>query len=86
MAGKGGARPNAGRKPKDVENRMRDLVSPYIPEAIQSVVNIMKTAEKDSDRLAASKLIIEYVYGKPKESMDIQVSDPLIFKLPKHGD
>ena len=29
MAERGGARPNSGRKPKDEENRIRDLMLPY---------------------------------------------------------
>jgi hypothetical protein len=67
---KGGVRPGAGRKPKADEKRMRDKVSPYVEGAIEEVVRIMKHAEKDADRLAASKLIIEYWGGKPQISID----------------
>ena len=34
MAGKGGARPGAGRKPKADEERLRDLLSPYMPDVV----------------------------------------------------
>ncbi len=67
---KGGARPGAGRKPKADEQRMRDMVSPYIPEAISTVVNIMQNAEKESDRLSASKLLIAYYAGQPPQHID----------------
>lgn len=67
----GGARKGAGRKPKADEERLRDLISPHIPNAIETVVHIMKTGEKDSDRISASKLLIEYLYGKPKQQTDV---------------
>ena len=71
MAGKGGARPNSGRKPKDEENRIRDLMKPHSIEAINCLANIIKnTTARDSDRISASKIIIEYTYGKPKETVE----------------
>jgi hypothetical protein len=70
MAGKGGAIPGNGRKSKADEARMRDMVSPYIPQAIERVVQIMQLAEKDSDRLAAAKLLIAYYAGQPPQFID----------------
>jgi hypothetical protein len=70
MAGKGGVIPGQGRKPKAEEARMRDKVSPYIPEAIEAVVRIMQSGEKDSDRLAAAKLLIAYYAGQPPQFID----------------
>ena len=70
MAGKGGVIPGQGRKSKAEEARMRDMVSPYIPQAIECVVNILQNGEKDSDRLAASKLLIAYFAGQPPQSID----------------
>lgn len=71
MAGKGGARPNAGRKSKADEQRIRDLTSPYVEGAIEKVVSIMQGADKASDQLAAAKLLLEYHFGKPKQQTDI---------------
>ena len=71
MAERGGARPNAGRKPKDEENRIRDLMQPYSLDAVQCLANIIKDeTAKNSDRISASKLVIEYTYGKPKETIE----------------
>jgi len=67
---KGGARPGAGRKSKAYEARMRDMVSPYIPDAIQTVYNIMQNGEKESDKLAAAKLLIAYYAGQPPQHID----------------
>lgn len=78
----------AGRKPKDEENRIRDLMQPYSLDAIQCLASIIVNEKaRDSDRISASKLIIEYTYGKPKETVDqnITMSDFNIKELFKVG-
>lgn len=75
MAERGGARPNSGRKPKDEENRIRDLMLPYSLDAIQCLANIvLDDKAKNNDKISASKIIIEYCYGKPKETIDNNVT------------
>lgn len=65
----------AGRKPKDEENRIRDLMQPYSLDAIQCLASIITNElAKDSDRISASKLVIEYTFGKPKETVDQNIS------------
>ena len=61
----------AGRKPKDEEQKIRDLMKPYSLDAIQCLANIILDEKaRHSDRISASKLIIEYTYGKPKETVE----------------
>ena len=60
----------AGRKPKAEEQRIRDILSPYREETIEKVVNIMRTAEKESDQLSAAKLLMSYDWGLPKQQID----------------
>lgn len=75
MSNRGGARPNSGRKPKDEENRIRDLMMPYSLDAIQCLANIIiDDKAKNADRISASKIIIEYTYGKPKETVDTNLT------------
>lgn len=75
MSNRGGARPNAGRKPKDEENRIRDLMMPYSLDAIQCLANIVVDEKaRHSDRISASKIIIEYTYGKPKETVETNLT------------
>lgn len=69
----GGARIGAGRKSKADEERLRDKLSPWVSTAIETVVHVMQNAAKESDRLAAAKLIIEYLYGKPKQTVDTNI-------------
>lgn len=75
MSNRGGARPNSGRKPKDEENRIRDLMMPYSLDAIQCLANIVVDEKaRHSDRISASKIIIEYTFGKPKETVDTNLT------------
>jgi len=72
MAGTGGKRPGAGRKRKDEENRIRDLMKPHSEEAIKCLGKIITSKNSnDRDRISASKIIIEYTYGKPKETSEV---------------
>lgn len=90
MSNRGGARPNSGRKPKDEENRIRDLMMPYSLDAVQCLANIVVSEKsKDADKISASKIIIEYAYGKPKErvendinitGVDFNIKDIVAFK------
>ena len=79
---RGGKRPNAGRKTKAEEQRIRDILSPYRDETILKVVTIMRSAEKESDQLAAAKLLMSYDWGLPKQSVDVTSDNkPFILKL-----
>lgn len=68
---KGGARPGAGRKPKDEENRIRDLMKPYSIDAVVCLADIIRSEKsRDADKISAAKLIIAYTYGNPKETIE----------------
>lgn len=80
---RGGKRPNAGRKPKADEQRIRDILSPYREETIKKVVHIMRSAEKESDQLAAAKLLMSYDWGLPTQRTELSSSgdEPFILTL-----
>ena len=86
MAGKGGAIPGNGRKSKADEERIRDLTSPYVPKAIETIVRIMEHGEKESDRLSAAKLLLAYNWGLPRQQVDA-TSDgkPINITIVEHG-
>jgi hypothetical protein len=68
----GGARPNAGRKTIVEEQRIKDLVSPYLSDAVKTICNIMKDNNaKDADRVSAAKLLLAYGFGNPKTEVDL---------------
>lgn len=66
----GGYRPNAGRKPKADEEKLRDKLSPYATKAIETVINLMENGENDMVKLQAAKLFFSYNWGMPKQSID----------------
>jgi hypothetical protein len=72
MSKHGGARQGAGRPPKADEERIRDLVSPFREKTIKTVIDILENAQKDSDRLAAAKLLLAYDFGTPKQTVEMK--------------
>lgn len=48
------------------------------PDALNVIVQLMQTADKDSVRLAAAQSIIERAYGKPVQPADVSVSGGLM--------
>ena len=71
MAKRGGKREGAGRKPLALEHKARDLTSPYIPNAVAVLVEIMEKGEKDADRISAARILMSYYWGQPKQQADI---------------
>jgi hypothetical protein len=78
--GHGGKRNNAGRKTIIEEHRIKDLTSPYVVDAINVIIQIMQTAEKETDKLSAAKLLLAYHFGQPSQQMDITTQGEPITK------
>jgi len=64
--GHGGKREGAGRKAKSDEQQLIEKLSPLEDMAHQK----LKAAIKDGEQWAI-RLFFEYMYGKPKQSMDV---------------
>lgn len=70
---RGGKREGAGRKPKDIENRVGALSISALTDVFgseQNAFNHIAEQAKELDgreALAFIKLLIEYAYGKPKD-------------------
>jgi hypothetical protein len=80
--GWGGPRPNSGRPPGPARHpsslkKMRELAQSYTEEAIEALVDIMRTAEEPRDRLLAINILLDRGYGKPKEHVQIEQQDTL---------
>lgn len=72
----GGARDNAGRKPKADEIKLIERLTPLADSAFQALATGLK--EKNP---AYVKMWFEYFYGKPKQQMDI-TSNGTTIQLP----
>lgn len=66
---RGGARPGAGRKPKADEARLIEKLSPLENKAHE----VLKAAIKDGEQWAI-KMYFEYMYGKPRQQTDIDLT------------
>lgn len=71
MGTRGGVRPNSGRKTKDEEQRITELMKPYSLDAVRCLAEIViNENSKDTDKISASKLILAYTYGNPKDTVE----------------
>ena len=67
----GGARKGAGRKPKSEELKVQKLGINAIVDVYGSVEDYYKHIAKESkDSFPHLKLLQEYVFGKPKETIE----------------
>ena len=68
----GGAREGAGRKPKADELKMVELGTNAILSVYGSIEKYWEHIARESkDSLPHLKMLQEYVYGKPKEKIDV---------------
>lgn len=84
MAEHGGKRQGAGRKPKAEEEKAKKL-------SIKALIDVFGSEEKAFNHAASKslednkqayqyyKLLIEYAYGKPKETKDVNVEMQPVF-------
>jgi hypothetical protein len=61
-----GGNKNAGRKPKAEEQNLVEKLTPLIPKGYKALESGL-----DDDQSWAVKLFFEYLYGKPKQSVDV---------------
>lgn len=65
---------NPGGRPKS-DYRLKELAQQYTEEALQTLVEIMRTSDDDKARVSAADKIHDRGYGKPAQSVDITNSD-----------
>jgi len=61
-----GGNKNAGRKPKAEEQKLVEKLTPLISKGYKALESGL-----DNDQSWAVKLFFEYLYGKPKQSVDV---------------
>lgn len=75
MAGTGGKREGAGRKPLSDEIKGFTLAQPHVEDAFRVLAEIMiDEVKRPSDRIASAKILIEYGCGKPKEHVEQDIN------------
>lgn len=63
--GHGGIRKGQGRKPKAEEQKLIEKLTPLMPSAYKALGNALK-----DEQGWAIKIFFEYMYGKPKQSIE----------------
>ena len=81
-----GGNKNAGRKPKADEQKLVEKLSPLEPKAYQA----LEDAIEDNQSWAV-KIFFEYMYGRPKQAVDItsggeKMQQPIISIDPLEND
>jgi hypothetical protein len=65
----------AGRPSQRDELKAIDLASPHVENAFITIAEIMINPDENSkDRIAASKILIEYGCGKPEQNVNSNVN------------
>ena len=81
-----GGHSNGGRKPKAEEQKLVEKLSPLEPKAYQA----LEDAIEDNQSWAV-KIFFEYMYGRPKQAVDIttggeKMQQPIISIDPLEND
>ena len=70
-----------GRRTKIEEAKIRDLVSPYAPNAIKIVVDLMYNAARDADKISAAKLLLSYGFGTPTQMVELSAKNDVALNI-----
>ena len=75
MSTHGGKRENSGRKGIADEIKGFTLAQPHVQDAFRVIAEIMlDETKRPTDRIASAKILIEYGCGKPKETIDTNLT------------
>ena len=75
MSTHGGKRENSGRKGIADEIKGFTLAQPHVQDAFRVIAEIMlDETKRPTDRIASAKILIEYACGKPKETIDTNLT------------
>ena len=85
-ARRGGARKGSGPKPQEIRAKRLLLLEKRFPDAekalayVISVVN--NTREPTSMRLAAAQIVMDQVWGKPKQQVEVEQTGHITVVMP----
>ena len=85
MASHGGTREGSGR-PVGVVNKatselkfnLSELARQHTNDALETLVEVMKSGQSDSARIAAATSILDRGYGRPTKTTSLEVNAPLM--------
>jgi hypothetical protein len=72
---KGGKSPNPGGRPIGTVAEMQALCRTHGPMAVATLVEVAQYGGQESDRIAASKVLLDRGYGKATERVELSGPD-----------
>ena len=70
-SGKGGARPNSGRKPGKVTAPLREIAREHMEKAVHALLHVLEDEDAPAAaRVSAANSILDRGYGKPSQPID----------------
>lgn len=74
-----------GGRVKGVPNKatrdIKALAQKHTPEALKTLVSIMKASDSDAARVAASKELLDRAYGKPAQAVTGEGGGPVALAI-----
>jgi hypothetical protein len=81
---KGGPSPNPGGRPK-VAGEVKELARRHGPEAVETLVRLMREAERDETRVRAAEALLDRGYGRPTQAITGEDGAPLQLLVEQAG-
>ena len=83
MASHGGIREGSGRPvgavnkaTSELKLNLSELAREYTNDALETLVEVMKSGQSDSARIAAATAILDRGYGRPTKTTSLEVNAP----------
>lgn len=81
-AGPGRPRGSLNRKTRESRAAIKALLEPHVEVAVAELVRIMSDGESDQVRLAACKEVLDRVYGKAAQPLDVDADINFVAEIP----
>jgi len=85
MASHGGMREGSGRPAgavnkatSELKLNLSELAREYTNDALETLVEVMKSGQSDSARIAAATAILDRGYGRPTKITSLEVMEPFL--------
>ena len=71
------AKPGEVRNPSgtNIQQKVRDALLAATPTAVATLVEIMTAGKSEDTRVKAANIILDRVYGKARQDVDVRVTD-----------
>ena len=76
---------NSGGGRKPIPPEIKEALTALVPRAIERLTNIIDDSEDDKLVMEAVKVVLDRVYGKPAQALDIESNNNHTLEVILHG-